>query len=153
MSGLGYSQSWTVSNGSGEIYISKLEKQLLGRGNSIGSILLLKRLETNEGQQLVVEKVTGYDPLGHPITEEELEDVNDVLVGNPSADDITNSLQLYGKRIDYVIGIPKGDTHNWTDAKLYIWGELYMTIGFPETGIQENIPLRWGQNVKVQRYG
>ena len=84
--------------------------------------------------QLVVEKVTGYDPLGHPITEEELEDVNDVLVGNPSTDDITNSLQLYGKRIDYVIGIPKGDTHNWT-------------------GIQENIPLRWGQNVKVQRYG
>ena len=103
--------------------------------------------------QLVVEKVTGYDPLGHPITEEELEDVNDVLVGNPSEDDITNSLQLYVKRIDYVIGIPKGDTHNWTDAKLYIWGELYMTIGFPETGIQENIPLRWGQNVKVQRYG
>lgn len=38
MSGLGYSQSWTISNGSnGEIYLSKFEKQLLGMGNKIGS--------------------------------------------------------------------------------------------------------------------
>ncbi len=38
MSGLGYSQSWTISNGStGELYLSKLEKELLGRGNAIGS--------------------------------------------------------------------------------------------------------------------
>lgn len=38
MSGLGYSQSWTLSSGaSGEIYLSKLDKQLLGSGNKIGS--------------------------------------------------------------------------------------------------------------------
>lgn len=38
MSGLGYSQSWTVSNGSvGELYLSKIEKELLGKGNNIGS--------------------------------------------------------------------------------------------------------------------
>lgn len=39
MAGLGYSQSWTVGNGgsTGELYLSKLEKQLLGRGNSIGA--------------------------------------------------------------------------------------------------------------------
>ena len=38
MSGLGYSQSWTMSNGSiGELYLAKLEKQLLGKGNSLGS--------------------------------------------------------------------------------------------------------------------
>lgn len=38
MAGLGYSQSWTVSNGSvGELYLSKVDKQLLGRGNTIGS--------------------------------------------------------------------------------------------------------------------
>lgn len=54
MSGLGYSQSWTVTNGSvGEIYISKLEKQLLGRGNSIGSYSPVEELvykeEPNEG--------------------------------------------------------------------------------------------------------
>lgn len=38
MSGLGYSQSWTLSNGAtGELYLSRLEKQMLGIGNKIGS--------------------------------------------------------------------------------------------------------------------
>ncbi len=38
MSALGYSQSWTISGGStGELYLSKEEKRLLGRGNLIGS--------------------------------------------------------------------------------------------------------------------
>lgn len=38
MSGLGYSQSWTYSAGSsGELYLSKVEKQMLGYGNKIGS--------------------------------------------------------------------------------------------------------------------
>ena len=38
MSGLGYSQSWTLSGGSaGEMYLSKLDKKLLGVGNRIGS--------------------------------------------------------------------------------------------------------------------
>lgn len=37
-SALGYSQSWTISGGaSGELYLSKLEKQLLGIGNKVGS--------------------------------------------------------------------------------------------------------------------
>lgn len=37
-SALGYSQTWTVSGGSvGELYLSKLEKRLLGAGNKIGA--------------------------------------------------------------------------------------------------------------------
>ena len=36
-SALGYSQSWTISNGAnGELYLSKIEKRLLGLGNRIG---------------------------------------------------------------------------------------------------------------------
>lgn len=38
MAGLGYSQSWTISNGStGELYLAKLDKEILGSGNKIGS--------------------------------------------------------------------------------------------------------------------
>lgn len=39
MSALGYSQSWTIGSGgsTGEIYLSKTDKKLLGVGNSIGS--------------------------------------------------------------------------------------------------------------------
>ena len=39
MSGLGYSQSFTIgSSGSvGQLYLTKIDKQLLGKGNAIGS--------------------------------------------------------------------------------------------------------------------
>lgn len=38
VSALGYSQSWTISNGSaGELYLGKTDKILLGLGNKIGT--------------------------------------------------------------------------------------------------------------------
>ena len=38
MSAMGYSQSWTMGSGSvGELYLSKLDKKLLGVGNRIGA--------------------------------------------------------------------------------------------------------------------
>ena len=38
VSALGYSQSWTIGSGStGELYLNKIEKKLLGSGNVIGS--------------------------------------------------------------------------------------------------------------------
>lgn len=103
--------------------------------------------------QLVKQTIIGYDEFKAPIYSEELIDVEDCLVGQPSSDDITNTLALYGKKIEYTVGIPKGDTNDWTDAIVVIWGERYRTVGYPETGIQANIPLRWGQNIKVERYG
>ena len=103
--------------------------------------------------QLVVNTQSGTDPFGAPIYTEELVDVPDVLVGSPTTDDITDSLNLYGKKIEYMLGIPKGDAHNWVDTEVVIWGNRYRTFGYPITGEQANIPLRWGQNVRVERYG
>lgn len=49
MSALGYSQSWTIGSGSaGELYLSKLEKNLLGCGNSIGSYSPVEALVPTE---------------------------------------------------------------------------------------------------------
>lgn len=103
--------------------------------------------------QLVVKTQTASDPFGAPIYTEEIVDIDGCLVGQPSSDQITQTLEMYGKKIAYVVGIPKGDTHTWVDTDVYIFGERFRTIGFPETGIQENIPLHWGQNIKVERYG
>ena len=45
MSGLGYSQSWTMGGGSvGELYLTKVEKRILGVGDSIGSYSPVKEL-------------------------------------------------------------------------------------------------------------
>ncbi len=102
---------------------------------------------------LVNKTEIGTDDFGAPIYSEELEAVNDCLVGKPSTDDVTDTLALYGKKIEYTIGIPKGDSHNWTDAEIVMFDGRFRTIGYPQTGIQENIPLRWGQNIKVERFG
>jgi hypothetical protein len=102
--------------------------------------------------QLAVKTQTGTDPFGVPIYTEEFVDIEDVLVGQPTSDDVLSTLQLTGKHIAYVLGIPKGDTHNWENTEVRILGERFRTIGIPQTGIQENIPLRWGANIQVERY-
>lgn len=103
--------------------------------------------------QIVVKTQDGTDKFGAPIYKETLENVSDVLIGQPSTTDLADSIDLDGKRIDYVLGIPKGDTHDWVDTEVIFFGQRFKTVGYPQTGIQENIPLRWGQNVKVVHYG
>lgn len=46
MSGLGYSQSWTIASGGsvGEMYLNKTERKMLGLGNSIGSYSPIQEL-------------------------------------------------------------------------------------------------------------
>ena len=52
MSALGCSQSWTINGGStGELYLTKTEKQILGIGRAIGSRSPLESFsETGGGQ-------------------------------------------------------------------------------------------------------
>lgn len=101
---------------------------------------------------LIKKTQTSVDPFGQPVYEESEITVHDCLVGQPSTEDITSTIELYGKKIAYVVGIPKGDTNDWTDAEVKFFGKRFRTIGFPQEGIPENIPLRWGKNVKVEMY-
>lgn len=100
----------------------------------------------------------GYDPFGTPILTETPVTVNDVLVGEPTTDDITTSIALYQKQIRYMLGIPKGDTHDWVDKKVE-WTDAYgithtcITVGYPITGVEANIPTRWHMKVRVADYG
>lgn len=96
--------------------------------------------------------IESVDPFGNPVTSEQQITVEDCLVGQPSAQDMTSSIELYGKKVAYTIGVPKSDTNDWTDAEVIVFGKRFKTIGFPEEGIAENIPLRWGKNVKVEAY-
>lgn len=102
---------------------------------------------------LTVKTKTGVDEFGADVFKETQVDVPGVLIGSPTTDDVTSTLELYGKRVEYVLGIPKGDTHKWYDTTVSFWGRTYKTIGYPMLGEPENIPLAWGQNVKVEAYG
>lgn len=50
MSALGYAQSWTIGSGggNGEIYISKMDRKLLGVGDAIGSYSPVQELVPTE---------------------------------------------------------------------------------------------------------
>ena len=95
--------------------------------------------------------LTGKDALGQPVYTETDVQINDVLVGEPSTEDVQNAFTVYGKRIAYTLAIPKGDTNDWHKAKVVLWGETFNVIGDATMGIEENIPLRWNKKVHLER--
>lgn len=101
---------------------------------------------------LYTKNKVGEDEFGAPVYEELPEVVNDVLVGEPEGSDLTDTLNLTGKRLAYTLAIPKGDTHEWRDRKVEFFGRKFRTFGEPVEGIEGMIPLRWNKKVKVERY-
>ncbi|MBR1383993.1 MAG: hypothetical protein IJ555_09345 [Ruminococcus sp.] len=103
--------------------------------------------------RLKVKVQTGTDEFKRPVYTDSYEDIENVLVGAPTTEDVVNELNLSGKRITYTLGIPKGDTHNWINTEVEFWGQRFRTIGRPIQGIDENIPLSWNKKVQVEDYG
>ena len=101
---------------------------------------------------LYTKNKVGEDEFGAPVYEELPEVVNDVLVGEPEGSDVTDTLNLTGKRLAYTLAIPKGDTHEWRDRKVEFFGRKFRTFGEPVEGIEGMMPLRWNKKVKVERY-
>lgn len=101
----------------------------------------------------LIDKVeVGKDPFDRPVYEDKEIEVENVLVGLPTADDINSSLDLHGKKAIYTLGIPKGDTHDWEDKEVRFFGQRFKTFGFVIQGIESNIPLSWNKQIKVERY-
>lgn len=96
----------------------------------------------------------GVDELNNAVWEETPVTVDNVLVGQPTTDDVASALNLYGKKLDYILGIPKGDTHDWENAeKVEFFGKKFRIFGDVIEGIEANVPTRWHKQVRVQRYG
>lgn len=101
---------------------------------------------------------SSVDPFGNVIYTEQAVTVDNVLVGEPTTDDITTSTALYQKTIRFMLGIPKGDTHDWMDKKVS-WTDAYgrtitcKTFGYPITGVEANIPTPWHMKVRCEDFG
>lgn len=76
--------------------------------------------------------------------------IHNVLVGSPTSEEIVDTLNLYGKKIDYVIAVPKEDNHKWKNSRVKFFGRTFEVVGIPTMGIEENIPLCWNKKVKVE---
>lgn len=94
----------------------------------------------------------GKDDFDVPTYEETPIEVDNVLVGLPTTEDLTTNETLYGKKTTYMLAIPKGDEHEWEDRKVSFWGKTFRTFGNVTQGIEENIPLMWNKKVNVERY-
>lgn len=95
---------------------------------------------------------TGTDDLNSPVFAETPVEVDNVLVSPASAEDVVESVRLYGKHIELNVYIPKEDTHTWTDRTVEIYGERYRTVGIPKKWIEANVPLPWNKTIGVERY-
>lgn len=95
----------------------------------------------------------GEDAMKNPVFTEVPVAVKNVLVSPAGESDIVSDLQMWGKRSEYELSIPKGDTHNWEDARVDFFGKSWRTFGFPKECIEEMVPLDWNRKVRVERYG
>lgn len=96
---------------------------------------------------------TGTDDFNRPVYAESPITVENVLICPVNTDSITGNNQLSGKRAEYELCIPKGDSHDWEDKTVEFFGQKWRTFGFPLKWIEENVPLDWNRKVKVERYG
>jgi len=100
---------------------------------------------------LYVKASKGRDAFNRETFEETPVVVGNVLVGQPTEEDILESTNLTGRRADYVLGIPKGDAHDWIDVDVEFFGKRFHTIGEEIQGIEAMIPLDWNRKVRCVR--
>jgi hypothetical protein len=106
------------------------------------------------GESIILYNKTqvGTDAFNRPIYEDVAEKVDNVLIGEPSTEDVVNELTISGKRLAYTLAIPKGDEHEWRDRVVEFWGLRFKTFGIPTQGVEHLIPLAWNKKVKVELY-
>ncbi len=96
---------------------------------------------------------TGKDALNKPIYTETAVQVDNVLVAPSSVLEVLEPTNLNGRKGEYVMAIPKGDTHEWISGKkVSFFGQDWSIIEMPEEGIEWLIPLSWNKKVQVERY-
>ena len=96
---------------------------------------------------------TGKDALNKPIYTETAVQVDNVLVAPSASMEVLEPTNLDGRRGDYTMAIPKGDTNDWSAGKkVSFFGHDWRIIEMPEEGIEWLIPLSWNKKVRVERY-
>lgn len=101
---------------------------------------------------LYEETQTGVDPFGAPIKTETPVEVPGVVVAPVGSDDALSTLNLTGRKAEYELYLPKGDTHVWENRRVEFFGQSFRAFGIPQEYIEANVPLRWNRRIRVERY-
>lgn len=95
---------------------------------------------------------TDRDELNQPVYTDAVIEVDNVLVAPSTETEVNETVNLTGRKAVYTLGIPKGDTHEWTDTIVEFFGQKFRTIGMPIGGIEDMIPLDWNYKVRCEVY-
>lgn len=98
---------------------------------------------------------TGRDALNRPVYADLVEPVENVLIAplSQTGEEILSEISLSGKKVGYLLAIPKGDLHDWEDTLVDFWGHTWQTSGYSTQGMDHQIPLAWNRKVVVERVG
>lgn len=100
--------------------------------------------------KLIKKEKIGVDDFDAPIFSYNEQYVDNVLVTPQVSDDLINELHLQGKKIAYVLAIPKTDSNSWVDCEVEFFNRRFRTVGIETQGIAELIPLDWNKKVGVE---
>ena len=103
---------------------------------------------------LYVKSSNSTDDFNRPIITETPVTVDNVLVQplERTTDAMTEDTNLTAKKVSYLLGIPKGDTHDWNDAKVEFFGQTFISENGEWQGIETLIPGDWNKKIVVRRY-
>lgn len=100
---------------------------------------------------------TGEDAFHAAVYTETPVTVANVLIGEPTTDDLATATDLFGKKLLCWLAVPKGDAHDWKDARVE-WTDAQgntrrvRTFGFPLMGVEANVPGPWHLKVRCEAY-
>lgn len=104
-------------------------------------IILYSRRDTEE-----------RDELNRPIQRQPAAiHVDNVLVQPLTEQEVTDTMNLTGRKAIYRLCIPKGDTHEWADAHVSFFGKQWHVVGDVLEYIEDMVPLSWNKQIRVER--
>lgn len=95
---------------------------------------------------------TGTNPLGKKLYKKQKVPIKNVIIAQPSTEDVEATINLTGRKAEYLLGIPKGDKHDWDGKEVEFYGKTWRVIGTPTQGMPHMMPLDWNKKVLVERY-
>ena len=100
--------------------------------------------------KLHIKADAGPDEFGTMTYTDTVEDVDNVFIETVGGEQMLADLQFFGKRTAYVLHIPKGDEHVWTDTEVEFYGQKFRTYG--AVTYIPYAPLDWDKKIRCELY-
>lgn len=94
------------------------------------------------------------DAFGRAVVTETPTVVDNVLIQplQRTTDVPTEETNITGEKTSYILGIPKGDAHDWKNCRVSFFGDTFRTESAEWQGIASMIPGDWNRKIVCRKY-